>query len=104
MQTVKSMDVREHFKEWCNKVISGETLIVSRPRNENIVILSEKEYHEMAKAKRYIEYLTLLSKHRNEQRTDKTITFTMDELKDMEAADWIPPQKVIDFMESLTNE
>lgn len=52
MLAVKSMDVRENFKEWCNKVIGGETLVVSRPRNENVVIISEKEYNEMAKLKR----------------------------------------------------
>ena len=33
MLAVKSMDVREHFKDWCNQVINGETLIVSRPKN-----------------------------------------------------------------------
>ena len=37
MLAVKSMDVRGHFKEWCDKVFSGETLIISRPKNENIV-------------------------------------------------------------------
>ena len=52
MLAVKSMDVRDNFKEWCNKVISGETLVVSRPKNENVVIVSEKEYNEMVKAKR----------------------------------------------------
>ena len=30
----ESMDVRGHFKEWCDKVFSGETLIISRPKNE----------------------------------------------------------------------
>ncbi len=29
MLAVKSMDVRENFKEWCNKVISGETISFS---------------------------------------------------------------------------
>lgn len=46
MLAVKSMDVRDNFKEWCNKVIGGETLVVSRPKNENVVIVSEKEYNE----------------------------------------------------------
>ena len=62
MLAVKSMDVRENFKEWCNKVIGGETLIVSRPKNQNVVIVSEKEYNEMVKAKRNAEYLAKLDK------------------------------------------
>ena len=62
MLAVKSMDVRENFKEWCSKVINGEILVVSRPKNENVVILSEKEYNDMAKAKRNAEYLSMLDK------------------------------------------
>lgn len=41
MLAVKSMDVRENFKALCDKVFKGETLIVSRPKNENIVMMSE---------------------------------------------------------------
>ena len=35
MLAVKSMDVREKFKTLCDKVFQGETLIISRPKNEN---------------------------------------------------------------------
>ena len=47
MLAVKSMDVRENFKTLCDKVFQGETLIISRPKNENVVMLSEKEYNQM---------------------------------------------------------
>ena len=50
MLAVKSMDIRENFKKnGVLKVINGETLVVSRPKNENVVIISEKEYNEMLK-------------------------------------------------------
>ncbi len=42
MLAVRSMDVRDNFKALCDKVFNGETLIISRPKNENIVMLSEK--------------------------------------------------------------
>lgn len=104
MVAVKSMDVRDNFKEWCNQVINGETLIVSRPKNENVVIVSEKEYNEMQKAKRNAEYLAKLDRSREQLEQGKTISFTMEELRDMEADDWKPTQKVIDFMEKMANE
>ena len=44
MLAVKSMDVRDNFKSLCDKVFNGETLLISRPKNENIVMLSEREY------------------------------------------------------------
>lgn len=104
MLAVKSMDVRENFKEWCNKVVSGETLIVSRPRNENVVIVSEKEYNEMAKAKRNTEYMAKLDVSRKQLAQGRTISFTIDELKEMEADDWKPTRKVMDFMEEMPDE
>lgn len=104
MLAVKSMDVRDNFKEWCNQVINGETLIVSRPKNENVVIVSEKEYNELQRIKANAEYLSKLDKSREQLEQGKTISFTMEELRDMEADDWKPTQKVIDFMEKMNNE
>ena len=52
MLAVKSMDVRDNFKKLCDMVFHGETLVISRPRNENVVMVSESEYNEMMKAKR----------------------------------------------------
>ena len=62
MLAVKSMDVRDNFKSLCDKVFSGETLIISRPKNENVVMLSEHEYNEMMKAKRNADYLAMIDK------------------------------------------
>ncbi len=104
MLAVKSMDVRDNFKDWCNQVINGETLIVSRPKNENVVIVSEKEYNEMQKAKRNAEYLAKLDRSQEQLDQGKTISFSMEELKDMESDDWQPTQKVKEFMEKMANE
>ena len=81
MLAVKSMDVRENFREWCNKVVSGETLVVSRPKNENVVIISEKE---MAKAKKNAEYLAMLDRGYADIAQGRGITKTMEELRAME--------------------
>ncbi len=104
MLAVKSMDVRDNFKDWCNRVVNGETLIVSRPKNENVVIVSEKEYNDMQKAKRNAEYLAMLDRSREQLDQGKTISLTMEELKDMESDEWQPTQKIKDFMEKMADE
>ncbi len=104
MLAVKSMDVRDNFKDWCNRVVNGETLIVSRPKNENVVIVSEKEYNDMQKAKRNVEYLAMLDRSREQLDQGKTISLTMEELKDMESEEWQPTQKIKDFMEKMVDE
>ena len=85
MLAVKSMDVRGHFKEWCDKVFSGETLIISRPKNENIVMISETEYNEMMRIKRNVEYLTRIDKSLEELNAGKTMSFSLEELTEMES-------------------
>lgn len=80
MLAVKSMDVRDNFKSFCDKVFMGETLIVSRPKNENIVMISESEYNEIMKAKRNAEYLEMLDKSMAEAENGGFIVKTIDEL------------------------
>ena len=84
MIAVKSMNVRDHFKEWCNKVINGETIIVSRPKNENIVMMSEAEYNDMKKAQRNADYLAMLDKSMSEAESGGVIVKTIGELENLQ--------------------
>jgi antitoxin YefM len=104
MLAVKSMDVRDNFKNFCDRVFNGETLIVSRPKNENVVMVSENEYNNLQKAKRNVEYLAMLDKSYEQYEQGKTITLTMEELEEMESDDWVPTQKVLDFMENMKDD
>ena len=81
MLAVKSMDVRDNFKRLCDLVFHGETLIISRPKNENIVMLSEHEYNEMVKAKRNADCLAMLDKSMAEAEAGGFITKTIEELE-----------------------
>ena len=83
MLIVKSIDIRSNFKSWCEKVVNGETVVISRPRNENIYIIGEKEYNELKKAKEKAEYLTMLNESIKQLEEKETITLTMEELEKM---------------------
>lgn len=84
MLAVKSMDVRDNFKNFCEKVINGETLIISRPKNENVVMLSEAEYNNLMKAKRNADYLAMLDKSMAEAESGGFIPKTISELETFE--------------------
>ena len=84
MLAVKSMDVRENFKALCDKVFHGETMVVSRPKNENIVMMSENKYNEIMKAKRNAEYLSMLDKSLEEAEAGGFVTKTMEDLEKYE--------------------
>ena len=84
MLAVKSMDVRDNFKNLCDKVVNGETLIISRPKNENVVMLSEHEYNEIMKAKRNADYLAMIDKSIAEAEAGGFVTKTITELEKYE--------------------
>ena len=104
MVAVKGQDVRNNFKAICERVFGGETLIISRPKNENIVMISEQKYEEMEKAKRNADYVEMIRHSRKQIEAGDTISFTMDELRAMESDDWKPSNKVLDWMEKKRDE
>lgn len=97
MLAVKSANVRDNFKEWCDKISMGETVVISRPRNENIYMISEAEYNALQKAKRNAEYLKMIEESEEQFRKGDTISFTLDELKEMESDDWKPSERILEF-------
>ena len=83
MTIVKQMDIRSHIKEYFDRVFNGETLIVPRKENKNVVILSEKEYKELQKLKNNALYLSMLDKSDKELQDGKVIEKTLEELDAM---------------------
>ena len=84
MIALKTMDLRNDFKRVSELVNSGEKILIARPRNENLVVLSEREYNELEKMRRNAEHLAKIEISRQEFAEGKTYTFTVDELSDME--------------------
>ena len=62
MLSIKSINVQNNFKEWCDKIIMGETVVISRSGNENIYMINEAEYNALQKAKRNADYLAKLER------------------------------------------
>ncbi len=98
MIATKPVDLRARLKDYLDRAFSGEPVIVSRKNNQNVVIVSEHEYNELQKAKRNFEYLAMLDESRAQLERGETISFSMEELKEMEAEGWKPTPKVLDWM------
>ena len=72
MIAIKGTDLKNNFKAICDQAYMGETVIISRPRNENVVIISEKEYAEFEKTRRNRKYLAKIDRA-IEQRSSGTM-------------------------------
>jgi len=84
MIAVRTIDIRNDFKRVSRLVYAGEPVLVARPRNENLVVITEEEYNKLEKLRARDEFLTMLDESIKEVKQGKTITFTIDELEAME--------------------
>ncbi len=84
MIAAKQMDVRANIKKYFDLAFNGEPVIVSRKENKNVVIISEAEYNDLAKARKNAEYLAKLNRADEQIGNGQVITKTMDELLAME--------------------
>lgn len=83
MIALKTTDIRNNFKKISKLIFTGERVLISRPHNENLVILSEKEYNELEKIRRNNEYLAKIDMSMEQLSQGRTIVKTMEELEDM---------------------
>lgn len=62
MIVTKPVDLRARLKEYLDNAFDGEPVIVSRKNNKNVVIVSEREYNDLIKAKKNAEYMAKLQR------------------------------------------
>ena len=100
MIATKPLDLRRYM----DFAFHGNPVVIARPKNENVVMLSEQEYNELAKAKQNAEYLQRIDHSYEQLAKNQTISFSLEELQEMESDSWKPTQKIKDFMEQMENE
>jgi toxin-antitoxin system, antitoxin component, PHD family len=64
--------------------VRKESLVNSRPHNQNLIVISEAEHCELEKSRRNAEYLAKLEHSMQQFKEGKGVVKTMDELLNME--------------------
>ena len=72
MVVTKAADLRKNQKEYLDKAYNGNPVIISRPQNKNVVIISEGEYNRLQAHLRIFNYAAKLFKEKPElmEKTD----------------------------------
>ena len=82
MLAVNYSTIRENLKAYCDRVTDeGETVIVTRKDEKNVVLISLEEWNTMQKAVRNAEYLNKLDRSIAQVERGEVITRTMAELE-----------------------
>ena len=84
MIATKQMDIRANIKKYFDLAFNGETVVVSRKQNKNVVVISEAEYNNLLKAKRNAEYLEHLDRSLAQLERGEVIVKSMEELERLE--------------------
>ncbi|MDR1796590.1 MAG: type II toxin-antitoxin system Phd/YefM family antitoxin [Clostridiales Family XIII bacterium] len=83
MVALRTVDIRNDFKRVSEIVTAGEPVLIARPHNDNLVVLSERAYNEMARAQRNAEYTAKIEQSVQQIREGKVVVKTMEELEAM---------------------
>jgi len=87
MIAIKTSDVTQDFKSVANRIMKGEVVLISRPRNENIVMITEQEFNELDKlrqekaAKRTLK--DVLRETQEQSRLNGTSELSMGDINDI---------------------
>ena len=65
---VKQMDLRSNIRKYFDMAYEGETVIVPRKQDHNVVIISEDEYNRLTCAGRLNDYAQALSELRDRKK------------------------------------
>jgi len=84
MVALRTVDMRNDFKKVSEIVKTGEKVLIARPHNDNLVILSEREYNELDKMRRNIEYLAKIDEGIKELEQGMGVTLKIEDLEIME--------------------
>ncbi len=87
----KQVDVRANMKKYFDMVCTGRAVMVPRKENNNIVILSEREFHEFERARKIADYIAALDLSSELYQEDQGAVRAMQQLKAM--ADGTEPVK-----------
>ena len=79
MTVAKQIDIRANIKKYFDMAFNGEPVIVPRKENKNVVIVSEKDYKELEKARNNAAYLARLDLANEQISQGKVVVKTMEE-------------------------
>lgn len=85
MLAVNYSTIRNHLKDYCDKVTDkNETVIVTRKDEKNVVLMSLEQYNQMIKAARNAEYLAKIDRAIEQLASGKGQLHELIEVEDNE--------------------
>lgn len=83
MLAVNFSTIRNNFKDYCDRVADiGETVIITRKNEKNVVFISLDQYNDLERAARNVVYLTKLDRALAQFDAGKCVQHNLIEVND----------------------
>ena len=76
-------DLKANLKDYIEKAATGNIIIITRPKKENAVLISESEYNELLRFKNNADYIYKLDRSIQQAKEGKVISKSLEELETM---------------------
>jgi len=84
MIAIKTANLTQNFKEIADLIIGGEKILISRPRNKNLVVITEKEYNELERLRQNAQYLAKLNESLSQAQKGEVTKYSKKQMRAME--------------------
>jgi len=85
MIAIKTADFTQDFKRVANMVVAGETVLISRPKNDNLVVITEKKYNELEKLRKSVS--SALNKNMTQEEARKRLKANFNTMQEQSIID-----------------
>ena len=83
MTATVATDLKANLKFYIDKAVNGDSVIITRPKRKNAVLISEVEYNELQRIKQNAEYMFKMNTSIQQAKEGKVIVKSMEELEKM---------------------
>lgn len=83
MTATVATELKANLKYYIDRVISGDSVIITRPKRQNVVMISEEEYNELQRIKNNADFMYKMNVSIQQAQQGKVVVKTMEELEAM---------------------
>lgn len=83
MTATVATDLKANLKFYIDKALNGDSVIITRPKRKNVVLISEEEYNELQRIKHNAEYMYKMNTSIQQAKEGKVVIKSMEELEQL---------------------
>ncbi len=76
-------DLKANFKYYMDRAADDDSIIITRPKHKNAVLIGEDEYNDLLRAKNNAEYFEKLNRSIDQAKEGNVVVKSIEELEAM---------------------